>query len=137
MVTGDSPGRLAVVRRRFESASRRPGVDPAKFAMELGILAFRGFEDMGKCARDLMIRNKFIAAQQSCELRQHLDGASSDASIRDIVDSCHVWESHTGAMDSRNGGPDPKFPREIYQVSEDTQSPVVSTESETLDEVMR
>ena len=84
-----------------------------------------------------MIQNKFIAAQQSCELRRHLDGASSDASIRDIVDSCRLWESHTRAVDSRNGGPDPKFLRAIYQVLEDTQSPVMSTESETLDEVKR
>ena len=50
---------------------------------------------MGKRARDLMIRNKFIAAQQSCELRRYLDGASSDASIQEIVDSCRVWESHS------------------------------------------
>ena len=116
---------------------RRPGLDPATFAMELGILAVCRFEDMGKRARDLMIRNKFLAAQQSCELRRHLDSASSDASIRDIVDSCRVWESHTEAANSWNGGSDTKFPRAIYQVVEDTQSPVVSTESETLDEVMR
>ena len=43
----NSPGRLAVVRRRFESAIRRPGMDPATFATELGILAARGFGDMG------------------------------------------------------------------------------------------
>ena len=49
----NSPGRLAVVRRRFESASRRPEVDQATFDTELGILAVRGFEDMGKRARDL------------------------------------------------------------------------------------
>ena len=72
-------------------------MDPATFAMELGILAVRGFENMGERARDLMIQNKFIAAQQSYELRQHLDGASADASIGDIVDSCRVWESHTEA----------------------------------------
>ena len=42
----DSPGRLAVVRRRFESASHRSGVDPATFATELGILAVRGIADM-------------------------------------------------------------------------------------------
>ena len=44
----NSPGRLAVFRRRFESAIRRPGLDPAKFATELGILAVRGFGDIGK-----------------------------------------------------------------------------------------
>ena len=72
-------------------------MDPVIFVTELGILAVRGFENMGERTRDLMIRNKFIAAQQSCELRRHLDGASADASIRDIVDSCRVWESHTEA----------------------------------------
>ena len=84
----NSPRRLAVFRRRFENASRRPGADPATFATELGILAVRGFGDMGKRARDSMVRDKFIAAQRNCGLHRHLDGASSDASIRDIVDSC-------------------------------------------------
>ena len=128
----NSLGRLAVVRRRFESPSRRPGVD-----LELWILAVRGFEDMGERARDLIIRNKFIAAQQNCELRRHLDGASADAFIRDIVDSCRVWECHTEAEYSGNGGPDPKLPQTISQVAEDTQRQVVSTESETLHESKR
>ena len=38
-------------------------MDPATFAIELGILAVRGFGDMGKRARDAMIRDRFIAAQ--------------------------------------------------------------------------
>ena len=66
----NSPGRLAVFRRRFESACRRPGVDPATFATKLGILAVRGFADTGESACDIMIRNKFIAAQQS-QYRTH------------------------------------------------------------------
>ena len=105
-LSGDiiAPVRLAVVRWRFDSASRRSGVDPATFATELGILAVRGFADMGERACDQMIRNKLIAAQQSCELRRYLDGAAADASIRDIVDSCRVWESHTEAgYDGRDG----------------------------------
>ena len=61
-----SPGRLAVLRRRFESAFRRPGLDPATFATELGILAIQGFEDMKEQARDTMIRDKFIAGQGQC-----------------------------------------------------------------------
>ena len=88
----NSPGRLiAVFRRRFESTSCRPGVDPATFATELGILAVCGFGDMGKRARDSMVRDTFITAQRNCGLGRHLDGASSDAPIRDIVDSCRVW----------------------------------------------
>ena len=79
----NSPGRLAVFRRRFESTIRRPGVDPATFATWLGILAVRGFGDMGKRARDSMIRDRFIAAQQNCELRRHLDGVPSDTPSSD------------------------------------------------------
>ena len=84
----NTPGRLAVFRRRFENAYRLPGLDPATFAMELGILALRGFSDMKEKARDLMVRNKFIAAQQSCGLHRHLDGAGPEATIGD---SCRVW----------------------------------------------
>ena len=67
-------GRLAVLRRRFKSAFRRPGLDPAMFATELGILAIEGFEDMKEQARDTMIRDKFIAGQRQCALRRQLDG---------------------------------------------------------------
>ena len=35
----NTPGRLAVFRPQFENAHRRPGLDPATFATELGILA--------------------------------------------------------------------------------------------------
>ena len=111
----NSPGRLAAVRRRFESVSRRQGVDPATFATELGILAVHGFENMGERARGLMVRNKFIAAQQSHALCRHLDGVSVEASIGDIVDSCQVWESHAEAG---CGGQDRKFPHTISQVAE-------------------
>ena len=132
----NSPGRLAVVRQRFESASRRSGVDPATFATELGILAVCGFADMGERAHDLMIRNKFIAAQQSCELRRHLDGAAADASIRDIMDSCRVWESHTEAGYNGRGGLNPKFLQTISQVAADAQPKLASEESETSHEMV-
>ena len=64
-----TPGRLAVVRLQFENGCRHPGLDPATFAMELGILAMRGFADMNEKAWDLMICKLLIAAQRSCELR--------------------------------------------------------------------
>ena len=51
----NTPGRLAVFRRQFEKAHRRPGSDPATFATELGILALRGFSDMKEKTRDLMV----------------------------------------------------------------------------------
>ena len=78
-----------------EEAFRRPGLDPATFATELGILAIQGFEDMKEQARDTMIRDKFIAGQRQCALRQQLDGFAQDTPIGEIVDSCRVWESHS------------------------------------------
>ena len=66
----------------------------------------RGFGDMGKRARDSMIRDRFIAAQRSCGLRQHLDGVSSDTPIWDIVDRCRVWESHSEQEPSSGVGLD-------------------------------
>ena len=89
-----TPGRLAVFRRQFENVHRRPGSDPATFATELGMLALRRFSDMKEKARDLMVRNKFIASQQSSDLRRHLDSATPETSIVDIADSCRIWESH-------------------------------------------
>ena len=90
-----SPGRLAVLRRRFERAFRRPGLDPATFATELGILTIQWFEDMKEQARDTMIRDKFIAGQKQCTLRRQLDGFAQDTPIGEIVDCCRVWESHS------------------------------------------
>ena len=75
------PGRLAVFQRQFESATRRPEMDPATFATELEILAVREFGDMGKRARDWMIRDRFIAARRSCGLRRHFDGVPPDTPI--------------------------------------------------------
>ena len=130
----NSPGRLAVFRRRFESACRRPGVDPATFATELGILAVRGFAEMGESACDLMTRNKFIAAQQSCELRRYLDGAAADASIGDIVDSCRVWESHTDAGYDRCGGLNLDLRQTISQVTVNAKPQLVTARSAPLQE---
>ena len=90
-----SPGRLAGLRRRFESAFRQPGLDPATFATDLGILAIQGFGDMKEQARDTMIKDKFIAGQGQCALRRQLDGFAQDTPIGEIVDSCRVWESHS------------------------------------------
>ena len=80
-----TPGRLAVFHHR------RPGSDPATFAMELGMLTLHGFSDMKEKARDLMVCNKFIASQQSCDgwspdtsalqLFVHLDGEALQVAL--------------------------------------------------------
>ena len=48
-----------------------------------------------------------------------------------------MWESHNKAGVPRHDGSGRNYPRAVYQVTEDSQSPAGSTESETLDEVMR
>ena len=53
-------GRLAVFRWQFENVHRRPGLDPATFATELGILALHGFSDMKEKARDLMYATSLL-----------------------------------------------------------------------------
>ena len=88
-------GRLAGLRRRFESALHQPGLDPAMFATDLGMLAIQGVGDMREQARDTMIRDKFIAGQEQCALQRQLDGFAQGTPIREIVDSCRVWESHS------------------------------------------
>ena len=61
-----SPGRLAGLRRQFAGALRHPGLDPATFATDLGMLAIQGFGDMKEQARDTMIRDKFIWTGAMC-----------------------------------------------------------------------
>ena len=110
---------------------RRPGVDPATFATEMGILAMQGFDNMGERARGLMILNKFIAAQPSGALRRHLDGVSAEASIGDIVDSCRVWESHA---DDGYDGPDLEFLHTIAPVEEEARPALGPVASDMLRE---
>ena len=72
------------------------------------------------------MRDRFIAGQAERALDRHLD--SIDTAMRDIVDSCRVWEGHAEATDSWGGGQDLEYPRAMYQVVEDSQSPVVLKE---------
>ena len=130
----DSLGRLAAYKRQFMRAFRRPGDDPSAFAIEL---ARRAFVDVNTSIQLQLVWDLFIARQAECALRRHLDSMGSDTPMRDIVDSCRVWESHTEATDSWSGGPDPEYPRAMYQVAEDTQSPVALKESDALDQIMR
>ena len=91
----NSPGRLAILRRKFDNVSRRDGEDPAPIVTELEILAVRGFgEEVGQTAQTHMVRDRFILGQRDCKLRRHLDCVPPDTPIREIVDQCRVWESH-------------------------------------------
>ena len=68
-----SPGRLADYQRQFERTTRTAGEDPSIFAITLETLAVKAFGDMGQTARLRIIRDRFIAGHDSCELRRHLD----------------------------------------------------------------
>ena len=96
-----SPGRLASYRRQFDKTERIPGEDPANFGITLETLAVKAFGDIGQTARLRLIRDRFIAGHGSCELRRHLDCLPPDTPLRDIVDRCRVWESHSD-LSARN-----------------------------------
>ena len=89
-----SPGRLANYRREFDKTVRKLGEDPSNFAITLETLAVKAFGDMGQTARLRLIRDRFIAGLDSCELRRHLDCLPPDTPLWDIVDRFRVWESH-------------------------------------------
>ena len=116
-----SPGRLADYRRQFERTTRTIGEDPAIFATALETLGVKAFGDMGQTARLRLIRDRFIAGHSNCDLRRHLDSISPETPIRDVVDRCHVWESHANPAVRRisKPTPDPTYP--AYAVS-DTDS---------------
>ena len=132
-----SPGRLAEYKRQFRRAFHRLNDDPSVFAIELETLARRAFADIDSSIQLQMMRDRFIDGQAECALHRHLDSFGPDTPMRDIVDSCRVWESHNEAAVRRPDGSDRNSPRAVYQVTEDSQSLAVSTESETLDEVIR
>ena len=86
-----SPGRLANYRREFDKTVRKSGEDPSNFAITLAV---KEFGNMGQTARLRLIRDRFIAGHESCDLRRYLDCIPPDTLLRDIVDRCRIWESH-------------------------------------------
>ena len=108
----NSPGRLANYRREFDRTVRRKGEDPYNFAIALETLAVKAFGNMGQTARLRLIRDRFIAGHDNCDLRRYLDCVPPDTPLRDIVDRCRVWESH-GATETRRVSkpvPGPVYP---------------------------
>ena len=71
---------------------------------------------MNASARLQLVRDRFIAGQVECSLRRHLDSVGPDSPIRDIVDRCHVWESHAEDMDNLRNCHSPDRPQVVYQV---------------------
>ena len=109
-----SPGRLADYRRQFEQTTRKVGEDPAIFVTALETLAVKALGDMGQTARLRLIRDRFIASHDNCDLRRHLDSVPLETPIRDVVDRCRVWESHADPIVNKLT-PDMTYP--TYAVS--------------------
>ena len=136
-----SPGWLADYRRQFEKTTRKAGEDPSIFAIALETLAIKAFGDMYQMARLRLIRDRFIAGHDSCELRRHLDSVQSETPMRDILDRCRVWESHADSDVRRASklGPDPAF--RTYTVGgpdrgmDDLRVAAVTTPQSTPDQV--
>ena len=111
-----SPGRLASYRREFDKTVRKLGEDPSNFGITLETLAVKAFGDMGQTACLRLIRDRFIAGHESCELRRHLDCLPPDTPLRDIVDRFRVWESHADPSVQRVSKPMPEPAYPAYMV---------------------
>ena len=113
-----SPGRLADYRRQFEKITRVAGTDPSIFAIELETLRMKAFGDMGHMARLRLVRDRFIAGQDSCTLPRHLDSVSPETPLQDIVDRCRVWESHADLEDQGGWYPSPRRSLPVYTIND-------------------
>ena len=113
-----SAGRLADYRRQFERTTRKAGEDPAIFAMALETLAVKAFGDMGQTGRLRLIRDRFIAGHDNCDLRRHLDSVPPETPIRDVVDRGRVWETHADPMVRRMTKPTPDMAYPTYAVGD-------------------
>ena len=111
-----SPGRLADYRRQFERTTIKVGEDPAIFATALETLVVKAFGDMGQTARLWLIRDRFIAGHDNCDLRRHLDSVPPETPIRDVVERCRVWESHADPIVRRIAKPTPDLTYPTYAV---------------------
>ena len=119
-----SPGRLASYRRQFDNTERKPGEDPANFGITLETLAVKAFGDIGQTSRLRLIRDRFIAGHECCELRRHLDCLPPDTPLRDIVDRCRVWESHSDLSGRNVSQPKLTYPAYVFKPSETDPEPV-------------
>ena len=121
-----SPGRLANYRREFDKTVRKMGEDPSNFAIKLEKLALKAFGNMGQIARLRLIRDRFIAGHENCDLRRYLDCVPPDTPLRDIVDRCRVWESH-GTSEMRRASkpiPEPVYPTYVVEQPDYESEPV-------------
>ena len=81
---------------------------------------------MSQTARLRLIRDRFIAGHESCDLRRYLDCVPPDTPLRDIVDRCRVWESHADPEVRRISKPmpEPAYPTYVVKQPDYETEPV-------------
>ena len=87
-------------------------------------LAVKAFGDIGQTSRLRLIRDRFIAGHERCELRRHLDCLPPDTPLRDIVDRCRVWESHSDLSGRNVNQPKLTYPAYVVKPSKKDPEPV-------------
>ena len=87
-----------------------------------------------------------VLVHSSCKLHRHLDSAPPETLIRDVVDRCHIWESHADPADRRVSKPstDPIYPVYVVgdadKISETTRVAAVTRQKsgpDQLEDVLR
>ena len=73
---------------------------------------------MGQTGRLRLIRDRFIAGHDNCDLRRHLDSVPPETPIRDVVDRCRIWQSHADPMVRRMTKPTPDMTYPTYAVGD-------------------
>ena len=73
---------------------------------------------MGQTARLRLIRERFVAGHDNCDLSRHLDSVPPETRIRDVVDRCRVWEIHADPIECRTTKPTPDMTYPTYAVGD-------------------
>ena len=76
------------------------------------------FGDLSPLAHLQLVRDQFIAGKLGCTLRRYLDSVEPETPIQDIVDRCHVWESHAEFVDHRGDSHTPRQPLPVYTIDD-------------------
>ena len=84
-----------------------------------------------------MVRDRFIDGQAECALRRHLDILGPKTPMTDIVDCCRVWESHCEVEIQPRTSTDRRPAHAICQVTEVEPTHATSTETETVEDIIR
>ena len=103
---------MADYRRQFEKTARKEGEDPSIFAITLETLAVKVLGTWAMRHDSVSYMIDLLPAMTV------LGSVSPETPIRDIVDRCQVWESHTDTEARRFSTPGPERALPIYTVDE-------------------